>query len=78
VLDWFDIDYKNQAISKDLFLAKIKLMLTNVVVVIIIKREIKNSEEEGVIYTILIASKYGILPKSGKLQGIYLVILSLI
>jgi len=53
-------------------------MLTNVVVVIIIKREIKNSEEEGVIYTILIASKYGILPKSGKLQGIYLVILSLI
>ena len=57
------MNYKNQAISKDLFLAKIKLMLTSVVIVIVAKGEIKNSGEKGVIYMILIASKYRILLK---------------
>ena len=70
------MDYKNQAISEDLFLAEIKFILTSVIVVIIIKEEIKNSKEEGVIYTIFIASKYEILPKSGGLRGICLIILS--
>ena len=36
-------------------------MLTSVVVIIIAKRKIKNFEEEGVIYTILIANKHRIL-----------------
>ena len=57
-------------------MAKIKLMLTSVVVVVVIKGKIKNFKGEGVIYTILITSKYGILPKSRELQGICLVILS--
>jgi len=68
---------KNQAISKDLFLAKIKLILTNVIVIIITKGKIKNSKGEGIIYTILIISKYKILPKLGKLRGICLIILFL-
>ena len=58
-------------------MAKIKLMLTNVIVIVIIKGKIKNFEREGIIYTILIASKYKILPKSGRLQDIYLVVLFL-
>jgi len=52
-------------------------MLTNVVVVIIAKGEIKNFERKGIIYTISIASKRGILSKSGRLRGICLIILSL-
>ena len=44
------MNYKNQAISEDLFLAEIKLMLISVVVIIVIKGEIKNSEKEGIIY----------------------------
>ena len=71
------MNYKNQAINKDLFLAEIELMLTSVVVIIIAKEEIKNFKKEGVIYTILITSKYKILPKLGGLQSIYLIILSL-
>ena len=67
---------KNQAISKDLSLAEIKLILISVIVVIIIKKEIKNFERESVIYIILITSKYGILLELGRLQGICLVILS--
>ena len=58
-------------------LAEIKLMLTNIIIIIIAKGEIKNSEGEGVIYIILIISKHGILPKSGELRDIYLVILFL-
>ena len=77
MLDWFDINYKNQAINKDLSLAKIELILTNVVIVIIVKGKIKNFRRKGVIYTIPIASKYGILLKSKKLRGICLIILSL-
>ena len=77
MLDWFDINYKNQAINEDLSLAKIKLMLTSVIIVIIAKGEIKNFRKEGVIYTIPIASKYGILPKSGGLRSVCLIILSL-
>ena len=50
-----------------MFLAKIKLMLINVVIVIIAKKEIKNFEGKGIIYTISIASKYKILLKSGEL-----------
>jgi len=76
VLNWFDMDYKNQAVSKDLSLAEIKLILISVIVVIIIKKEIKNFERESVIYIILITSKYGILLELGRLQGICLVILS--
>ena len=57
------MNYKNQAISKNLFLVKIKLMLTNVIVIVIAKGEIKNSKEKGVIYTILIISKHKILLK---------------
>ena len=71
------MDYKNQAISKGLFLAEIKLVLTNVVIIIIAKGEIKNFEGESIIYTILIASKYKILLKLGELRGIYLIILFL-
>jgi len=70
------MDYKNQAVSKDLSLAEIKLILISVIVVIIIKKEIKNFERESVIYIILITSKYGILLELGRLQGICLVILS--
>ena len=76
MLNWFDMDYKNQAVSKDLSLAEIKLILISVIVVIIIKKEIKNFERESVIYIILITSKYGILLELGRLQGICLVILS--
>ena len=71
------MDYKNQAISEDLFLAKIKPILTNVVVVVIAKEEIKNSGKKDVIYTILIISKHRILPELRKLRGICLIILSL-
>ena len=42
-------------------------MLTNVIIIIIAKGKIKNSKKEGVIYIIPIASKYGILLKSGGL-----------
>ena len=70
------MDYKNQAVSKDLSLAEIKLILISVIVVIIIKKEIKNFERESVIYIILITSKYAILLELGRLQGICLVILS--
>ena len=70
------MNYKNQAISKDLFLAKIKLMLTSVVIVIIAKGKIKNFEGQSVIYIIPIISKYGILLKLGELRGICLIILS--
>ena len=76
MLNWFDMDYKNQAVSKDLSLAEIKLMLTSIIVIIITKGKIKNSGEKDVIYTILIISKHRILPKSKKLQDIYLIILS--
>jgi len=58
-----------------LFLAKIKLMLTSIIIIVIAKKEIKNSKK-GIIYTILITSKYKILLKSKGLQGIYLIILS--
>ena len=71
------MNYKNQVISEDLFLIKIKLMLTNVVVIIIAKKEIKNFKKKGIIYTIFITSKCGILLKSGGLRGICLIILSL-
>ena len=71
------MDYKNQAISEDLFLTEIEPMLTSVVVVAIAKGKIKNSEGEGVIYTIPIIGKYGILPELRGLRGICLVILSL-
>ena len=70
------MNYKNQAISENLSLAKIKLILINVIVIIIAKGKIKNSEKEGVIYIIPITSKYGILLKSGGLRGICLIILS--
>ena len=70
------MDYKNQAVSKNLFLAEIKLMLTNIIVVIIIKRKIKNFKKESIIYTILIISKYKILSKLRELRGICLIILS--
>ena len=69
------MDYKNQAISEDLSLAEIELMLTSVVV--IAEEEIKNFGGEGVIYTIPIIGKYGILPELGGLQDICLIILSL-
>mgnify|MGYP003662998441 CR=1 FL=1 len=52
-------------------------MLTSVIVVVIAKGEIKNSEKESVIYMIPIASKHGILLKSGGLRGICLIVLSL-
>ena len=71
------MNYKNQAISEDLFLTKIKLMLTNVVIIIIAKGKIKNSGKESIIYTILIAGKYGILFELGELRSICLIILSL-
>ena len=71
------MDYKNQAINEDLSLAKIELMLTSVVVVIIAEEEIKNFGKEGVIYMILITGKHGILPKLGELWDICLIILSL-
>ena len=67
------MDYKNQAISEDLSLAEIELMLTSVVV--IAEEEIKNFGGEGVIYTIPTIGKYGILPELGGLRGIYLVVL---
>jgi len=51
-------------------------MLTSIIVIIITKGKIKNSGEKDVIYTILIISKHRILPKSKKLQDIYLIILS--
>ena len=70
------MDYKNQAISEDLSLTEIEPMLTSMVVVAVVKGEIKNFEGEGVIYTILIISKYGILPKPGGLRGICLIVLS--
>ena len=50
-------------------------MLTSIVVIIIAKGEIKNFKKEGIIYTILITSKYEILLKSGGLRGICLIIL---
>ena len=50
-------------------------MLTSVVV--IAEEEIKNFGGEGVIYTIPIIGKYGILPELGGLQDICLIILSL-
>ena len=50
-------------------LAKIKLIFTNVIVIIIAKREIKNFKEKGVIYIILTTSKYKILPKSREVTG---------
>ena len=71
------MNYKNQAISKNLSLAKIKLILINVVVIVVVKKEIKNFEKKSVIYTIPTTSKYEILLKSRKLQGICLIILSL-
>ena len=71
------MNYKNQAINEDLSLAKIKLMLTSVVIVIIAKEKIKNFEREGIIYMILIISKYKILLELGGLRGICLIILSL-
>ena len=40
-------------------------MLTNVIVIVIAKGEIKNSGKESVIYTIPIIGKYGILPELG-------------
>ncbi len=70
------MDYKNQAVSKKKFLAEIKLMLTNIIIVIIIKRKIKNFKKESIIYTILIISKYKILSKLRELRGICLIILS--
>ena len=70
------MDYKNQAVSEDLSLAEIEPMLTSVVVVVA-EGEIKNSGGEGVIYTIPIAGKHGILPESGGLRGVCLVVLSL-
>lgn len=77
MLDWFDMDYKNQAVSEDLSLAEIEPMLTSVVVVVVAEEEIKNSGGEGVIYTIPTAGKHGILPESGGLRGVCLVVLSL-
>ena len=71
------MNYKNQTISKDLFLAEIELMLTSVVVIVVAKGEIKNSGREGVIYTIPIISKHGILLELRRLRGICLIILSL-
>ena len=71
------MNYKNQAINKDLFLTKIKLILTSVIVIIIAKGEIKNSKREGLIYTILITSKYKILLELKELRDVYLIILSL-
>ena len=45
------MNYKNQAISEDLSLAKIKLMLTSMIIIIIIaKKEIKNFKRKSVIY----------------------------
>ncbi len=58
------MNYENQAINKDLSLVKIKLMLISVVIVIITKEEIKNFKKKSIIYTIFIASKCKILPKS--------------
>ena len=51
-------------------------MLISVVIIIIIKKEIKNSEGKGVIYMILITGKYKILPELRELRGICLIILS--
>ena len=73
------MDYKNQAINKDLSLAKIKpILISVVIIVIIVKGKIKNFGKEGVIYTISITSKYGILPELRGLRGICLIILSFI
>ena len=71
------MNYKNQVVSKDLSLAKIKLMLISMVIVIVAKEEIKNFGGEGITYTILIISKYEILLELGGLRGIYLIILFL-
>ena len=71
------MDYKNQVVSEDLSLAEIKPILTSVVVVIIAEGEIKNSGREGVIYMIPTVGKHGILPESGGLRDISLVVLSL-
>jgi len=70
------MNYKNQVINEDLSLAEIKLMLTSVVIIIIAKEEIKNFGREGIIYMILIISKYEILLELRGLQGICLIILS--
>ena len=70
------MNYKNQAISENLFLTKIKLILTNVIIIVIAKGKIKNFKREGVIYMILTTSKHGILPKLRELRGICLIILS--
>ena len=70
------MDYKNQAISENLSLAKIELILISIIIIIIAKGKIKNSRGKGVIYTIPTAGKYGILLKLGELRGICLVILS--
>ena len=51
-------------------------MLTSVVIIIIAKGKIKNFKGKGIIYTIPITSKYGILLKLGELRGICLIILS--
>jgi len=51
-------------------------MLTSIIVVVITEGKIKNFKEKGIIYTILIISKYEILPKSGELRGVCLVVLS--
>jgi len=58
-------------------LAKIELMLINMIIIIIAKGKIKNFGRKGVIYIIPITSKHEILLKLGKLQGIYLIILFL-
>ena len=71
------MNYKNQVISEDLFLAKIEPMLTSVIIIVIVKGKIKNSKEEGVIYTIPIISKYKILLKSRELRGVCLIVLFL-
>jgi len=52
-------------------------MLTSVIIIVIAKKEIKNFKKEGVIYTILIISKYKILLKLRKLRDVCLIILSL-
>ena len=72
-----NMNYKNQAISEDLSLAKIKLILISIIIIVIAKREIKNFKEEGVIYTIPIISKYKILLKSRELRGVCLIVLFL-
>ena len=70
------MNYKNQVVSKDLSLTKIKPIFTNVIIIIIAKGKIKIFKRKGVIYIILIISKHEILPKLRELRSIYLIILS--